>query len=75
MGWAMVKNVCPSTLSMDSWVCMVSTACWKSGPVMGGPAGCAIFLMLSITPPGSSASFITCMRVAVSVKASTPLRR
>ena len=42
---------------------------------MGGPAGCAIFSMLAITPSGSSASFITCIRVAVSVKASTPLRR
>ena len=39
MGWAMVKSICPSTFSMDSCVFMVSTACWKSGPVMGGPPG------------------------------------
>src|SRR6266545_1555399 len=75
MGCAMVKSICPFTFSIDSCVFRVSTACWNSGPVMGGPAGCAIFSMLCITPLGSSASLATCMRVAVSVKASTPLRR
>jgi hypothetical protein len=75
MGCASTKRVRPLAFWMASCVLSVSTACSKSGPVMGGPAGRAIFLMLSITPGCSSASFITCIRVEVSVKASTPLRR
>ena len=74
-GWCSVKSICPLTLSMDSWVWSVSTARWKSGPVIGGPAGRAIFSMLAMTPFGRSASLATCFSVAVSVKASTPLRR
>jgi len=60
---------------MASCVLSVSTARWKSGPVMGGPAGRAIFSMLAITLLGRSASLLTSFSVEVSVKASTPLRR
>src|SRR6266478_6897446 len=60
----------PLTLSMDSWVLSVSTARWKRGPVMGGPAGRAIFSMLAMTPFGRSASFATSLSVAVSVNRS-----
>ncbi len=70
-----MKSETPLSISSDSWVVKVSSARVKSGPDIVVPGARCIFLMLFMTSSESPAFFATSAAVAMSVNASTPLRR
>ena len=60
---------------MDSWVVSVSSACWKSGPLMVAPGARCMRVRFSMTSLERLPVFATWLAVARSVNASTPFRR